>query len=616
MVLAVAAWVLPAAGSSFGLQVANGRGGGSYEPGLTIHVWATPPSPGFVFHRWSGDSTALANPLAWHTTLTMPARDLAIRAEYRPAPAWTFSRDSVQGAEFYYHIPQPHTALVLRFHGSGGSGESITRGGNLAFAQTMVAAGYGIVSPDSADRQSRQWDARTSPASNPDILNLQSILRSLTDRGILRPGTPILLTGTSDGGGFAAVASIALEAKAQAIYIASGARGIEALQSTVPTLHAIAQNDGASGGDLPASGPDGIEAAWRAHRALLSRRIPAELYTLAPSPVYPERFAHVSGITPDGSRQIHAALRQAGEIDQHHLLLRNPRLHSTSTLLPPAFRPFQADIQTQLEQCFAEHTFFNELDGTVLSFFQQALGEPFLPRPAQAPSPVVSAASYAPTIAPDSIFSAFGTGFAQSPAIATSLPLPLSINGTELIVAGRPAPLFAVFPQQVNALLPAETPMGSTTLRITSQGQVRLEAEAAVAPVAPALFSANGSGIGVAAAVALRVRASGERSAEPVARFDAATGRWRTAPLPLGPEGESVFLEIYGTGMRHAPPGSVVVQIGGIPVPPDFAGAHPSLTGLDQINIRLPRELAGRGVIHLMVIAAGNASNSVALEIQ
>ncbi|HYP05928.1 MAG TPA: hypothetical protein VER03_06800, partial [Bryobacteraceae bacterium] len=47
-----------------------------------------------------------------------------------------------------------------------------------------------------------------------------------------------------------------------------------------------------------------------------------------------------------------------------------------------------------------------------------------------------------------------------------------------------------------------------------------------------------------------------------------------------------------------------------------FSGAHSQFFGLDQVNIRLPRELAGRGLVKLAIRADGIAANQVDLRFQ
>src|SRR5262249_16129864 len=138
--------------------------------------------------------------------------------------------------------------------------------------------------------------------------------------------------------------------------------------------------------------------------------------------------------------------------------------------------------------------------------------------------------------------------------------------------------------------------------------------ESPINPVAPALFTADASGQGVPAAVALRVRADGSQSVEPVARYDAALQRFVPVPIDLGPDlgnasGQG-FLILLGTGFRApAEPDAVATFIGGEIAETLFAGAAPGFAGLDQANVRVPRSLAGKGNVSLLLMADDRASN-------
>jgi hypothetical protein len=78
------------------LTVENGSGSGVYPVGATVAVEADPAPVGEVFATWDGDTNALVNPLAPSTTLTMPARDIAVRALYKTQ---TFSVTVINGRD-------------------------------------------------------------------------------------------------------------------------------------------------------------------------------------------------------------------------------------------------------------------------------------------------------------------------------------------------------------------------------------------------------------------------------------------------------------------------------------------------------------------------------------
>lgn len=131
------------------------------------------------------------------------------------------------------------------------------------------------------------------------------------------------------------------------------------------------------------------------------------------------------------------------------------------------------------------------------------------------------------------------------------------------------------------------------------------------------LFTANANGQGVAAALALRVKADGTQSFEPVAQFDAGQNRFVAVGVDLGPNGDQVFLALYGTGIRlRSALSGVSATIGGLGSEVLFADAAPGFVGLDQVNVRLSRALAGRGEVDVLLSVDGRAANPVRVSIR
>jgi gluconolactonase len=235
----------------------------------------------------------------------------------------------------------------------------------------------------------------------------------------------------------------------------------------------------------------------------------------------------------------------------------------------------------------------------------------------------VSAASFTGArLASESIVALFGAGLATATQAATTVPLPDSIIGasvklTDSAGVDRRAPLFFVAPTQINFLAPAGAAAGAATITATSGNGNVFTAAIRIAGVAPGLFSANANGQGVAAAVALRIRANGSQSFEPVATFDSAQNRFVSAPIDLGPETDTVFLLLYGTGVRFRSALSAIsVRIGGVEAQVDYAGAQGDFAGLDQLNVRLPRSLIGRGEVDVALTVDGQMSNTVRINIK
>jgi uncharacterized protein (TIGR03437 family) len=230
----------------------------------------------------------------------------------------------------------------------------------------------------------------------------------------------------------------------------------------------------------------------------------------------------------------------------------------------------------------------------------------------------VSAASFQEAgLASEAITSAFGSNLAASTQAATSSPLPTSLAGTRVFVRDsanveRLAPLFFIAPAQINYQIPRGTSIGPATVTVALNDQAVATATVQVAAAFPGLFAANANGQGVAAAVALRVRADGSQSYEPVSIFDQAQNKFVSRPISLGADNEQVYLVLFGTGIRNRSAlSNVTVKIGGVDTPVEYAGSQGGFVGLDQVNLKLPRSLAGRGEVDIVLTVDGKPSNVV-----
>ncbi len=235
----------------------------------------------------------------------------------------------------------------------------------------------------------------------------------------------------------------------------------------------------------------------------------------------------------------------------------------------------------------------------------------------------VSAANYSSMgLASESIAAGYGAGLAVTTLSANVLPLPTQLAGTTVKVkdsagAERLAPLFFVSPTQVNYQIPSRTTAGAATVTITSPDGSVSTGVALMHTVAPSLFTFNQSGYGVAAAVALRIKADGTRSYEEVTQFDAAQNTFVARPIDLGPEGDQVFLILFGTGIRFRTSlSAVIATIGGVYAEVSFAGPQPDFAGLDQVNILLPRSLIGRGDVDALLTVDAQMANPAGINIK
>ncbi len=235
----------------------------------------------------------------------------------------------------------------------------------------------------------------------------------------------------------------------------------------------------------------------------------------------------------------------------------------------------------------------------------------------------VSAASFAPgvPVAPNSIASAFGHDLA--PAVqAASLPLPSELLGVRVNVVdssgfSRSAALFFVSPLQINFLVPEGTSPGDASVEVRLNGEVVARGTVTVRTVAPALFAINAGGSGVAAGLVTLQRGDGSRSTQTIYNPNQFPPNIEPVPVNIGSANDQAVLVIFGTGIRGAGgAANVTVSIDGIDQQVLFAGDQMEYAGLDQINILLSPELAGRGLLNMNLSAGGLTSNTVTLLVQ
>ncbi len=238
---------------------------------------------------------------------------------------------------------------------------------------------------------------------------------------------------------------------------------------------------------------------------------------------------------------------------------------------------------------------------------------------AAAPSlAAVNAASYDGTmLAPESIASAFSVGLATTSLGASGQSLPTTLAGAQVIVRdvtgeARPASLFYVSPTQINLLIPAGTRLGQATVKATLNDEFVAGGLSTITSVAPGLFTANQDGKGAPAGFAIHVEPNGNQRRESLYRFDQTTMRQVPVVIDFGPENEVVILELYGTGIRgRSAQSAASVTIGGVAATVEYADRQPRFEGLDQVNVRVPRSLIGRGVVDLVLVVEGKAANTV-----
>jgi uncharacterized protein (TIGR03437 family) len=227
---------------------------------------------------------------------------------------------------------------------------------------------------------------------------------------------------------------------------------------------------------------------------------------------------------------------------------------------------------------------------------------------------VVNAASYQPTIAPNTWVTITGANLSASTRVwgaqdLTGGALPTSLDGVSVTVNGKAAYVEYISPTQVNVLTPSDTALGPVDVKVAYNGQSSPAAAVSMQATAPAFFLASARYL-----AATHVDGSLVGPAGLFAQAPAAT-------TPAKP-GETILL--YGTGFGAAAPAIAdgqltdklaslsalpVITIGGITANVSFAGLIPGYAGLYQLNVEVP-STASDGDQSVIATATGAASPS------
>ena len=87
--------------------------------------------------------------------------------------------------------------------------------------------------------------------------------------------------------------------------------------------------------------------------------------------------------------------------------------------------------------------------------------------------------------------------------------------------------------------------------------------------------------------------------------------------MSLGGATDILVVELYGTGIAgRSSLSNVTVQIGGVDATVAYAGAQTQYPGLDQVNVYVPKALAGAGEVPVVLTVDGVTANVVTISVQ
>jgi len=219
-------------------------------------------------------------------------------------------------------------------------------------------------------------------------------------------------------------------------------------------------------------------------------------------------------------------------------------------------------------------------------------------------------------ISSQQLVTAFGINLAGEAKVAQTLPLGAALSGTTVTITdgagtNRSALLLYAGPGQVNLLTPDGMAPGAGSITLINVLGQKVTVPVQVDRVSPGLFTANQDGKGVAAAVVLRAAGGTVTSS-----LAANCGIIPCAPnaIDVSSPTDQVFVSLYGTGIRNG--SNVTATIGGISAEIQFSGAQSEFPGLDQVNVKLTKAMAGLGDVPVVVTVDGKTANTVSVRIQ
>jgi uncharacterized protein (TIGR03437 family) len=207
------------------------------------------------------------------------------------------------------------------------------------------------------------------------------------------------------------------------------------------------------------------------------------------------------------------------------------------------------------------------------------------------PLGIFNAASYAPPglpVSPGGFVALFGNGLSQVKD-QSGIPFQISLDNVQVTVNGLYAPVYAVSPTQVNAVVPYGITGSTATFVVINDTNSSNSVTVPLAPTSAGVFSMSSNGLGDGA---IRHNA------------DASIVNQASPAVP------AEFVQVYLTGLGSVNPAvadgaaaptktfanvtlPAAVYIGGVKISNiQFQGLSPGMASLYQLNIQIPTNLA------------------------
>ncbi len=220
---------------------------------------------------------------------------------------------------------------------------------------------------------------------------------------------------------------------------------------------------------------------------------------------------------------------------------------------------------------------------------------------------ILSSGDYTSPPAAGLLVSVFGSALADGSLGFSSAPLPPQLGSTQVLLGGVNLPLLFASENQVNVLIPYETPLNvPLALLVVRNGAISVPVTTAVFSAEPAILSTAGNGTGQGhiyrastASQTLADASSPATAGDVLVIYAVGLGVVAPAVVSGDPAPSSPLASV---------PDNVTVTIGGQSNKPIFAGLTPGYVGLYQLNVVVPPGITPGAQVPVTVSVGGKSS--------
>ena len=214
-------------------------------------------------------------------------------------------------------------------------------------------------------------------------------------------------------------------------------------------------------------------------------------------------------------------------------------------------------------------------------------------------------------IAPGSVISIFGTGFANSSASLANPPYDTQLNGTSVVLGGALLPISAVTPGRIDAVVPFDAPINARQQILIQRGVALSSPEAiTVSSAQPAIFSSDGTGAGQA--LIYRIAADGTRTLAGPSNPAQAGDKIAIVCAGLGQVDQTLQAgsPAPGTPPAQVKAAAVSVRLGSSEIMVDSATLVPGKAGVYEVQVTIPGSVQAGDAVNVAVLVNGQSSQA------